>query len=74
MSIDLPSRIHCELVRLDSVKQRQVLAFIRSLKGTPQGVKGSELKRFAGTLTDADAQSMIKVVEAGCEQVDVGGW
>jgi hypothetical protein len=56
------------------VKQRQVLTFIRSLKGEPKGVQGSELKRFAGTLTQADAQSMIEAVEAGCEQVDVDEW
>ena len=74
MSADLPSQIHSELAGLDSVKQRQVLTFIRSLKGTPKGVQGCELKRFAGTLTQADAQTMIEAVEAGCEQVDVDEW
>jgi hypothetical protein len=74
MSADLPSQIHSELAGLDSVKQRQVLTFIRSLKGTPKGVQGFELKRFAGTLTQADAQTMIEAVEAGCEQVDVDEW
>jgi len=74
MSVDIPSQIHSELAGLDSVKQRQVLAFIRSLKGAPKGVQGSELKRFAGTLTQVDAQAMIKAVEAGCEQVDVDEW
>jgi len=74
MSVDLPSQIHSELAGLDSFKQRQVLTFIRTLKGARKGVLGSELKRFAGTLTQVDAHAMIKAVEAGCEQVDVDEW
>jgi hypothetical protein len=74
MSTDLPSQIHSELAGLDATKQRQVLAFIRTLKQVPKGIPGSELKEFAGTLTDADARSMIEAIEAGCEQVEADGW
>jgi hypothetical protein len=74
MSTDLPSQIQSELIGLDALKQRQVLAFVRSLKGTPNGITGAELKQFAGTLTDVDAKSMMEVIKAGCEQVDADGW
>ena len=74
MSADLPSQIHSELAGLDAAKQRQVLAFVRTLKQAPRGILGSELKEFAGTLSEADARSMIDAIEAGCEQVDADGW
>ena len=74
MSTDLPTQIQAELIGLDALKQRQVLAYVRSLKGSPKGVTGAELKRFAGTLTHADAKSIIEAIKAGCEQVDADGW
>jgi len=74
MSTDFPSQIHSEVAGLDTTQQRQVLAFVRSLQQAPKGILGSELKGFAGTLSEADAKSMIEAIEAGCEQVDSDGW
>jgi len=74
MSTDLPSQIHSELAGLDATKQRQVLAFVRTLRQAPKGISGAELKGFAGTLSEVDARSMIEAIEAGCEQVDPNGW
>jgi len=74
MSTDLPSQIHSELDGLDAEKQRRVLAYVRTLKQAPKGMTGAELKKFAGTLSTADAKSMIDAIEAGCEQVDPNGW
>ena len=74
MSTDLPSQIHSEIDELDVEKQRQVLAYLRALKQAPKGMTGAELKKLAGTLSKADAKSMIDAIEAGCEQVDPNGW
>jgi hypothetical protein len=74
MSADLPSQIQSEITGLDASKQRQVLDFVRALKQPPKGLLGSDLKEYAGTLSEADARSMIEVIEAACEQVDADGW
>lgn len=48
MSTDLSSQIHSELTGLVATKQRQVLAFVRTLKKTPKGLPGlSYLDVFA---------------------------
>jgi len=74
MSIELPLLIRSELDGLDVKKQRRVLAFVLALKQSPKGILGADLKEFAGTLSEADAKSMIVVIEAGCEQVDPHDW
>jgi hypothetical protein len=74
MSTDLLSQLHTEISELDVVKQRQLLAYLRELKKVPQGMTGAELKKLAGTLSTADAKSMMEAIEAGCEQVDPNGW
>ena len=74
MSSDLPSQIHSELAGLDSTKQRQVLAFVRTLKQYPAAVTGKQLKQFSETLSEADAKLMADSIESGCEQVDTDGW
>ena len=84
MSADLPSQIHSELSGLDTTNQRRVLDFVRTLKQTskeqtskeqtPKGVLGAKLKGLAGTLSEAEAQSMIEAIQAGCEQVDPDRW
>jgi len=74
MSIELPSLIYSELYGLDVEKQRRVLAFVRTLKQSPKGMSGADLKRFAGSLSETDAKSMIDAIESGCEQVDAHEW
>jgi len=74
MSIELPLLIRSELDGLDVEKQRRVLAFVLALKQSPKGILGADLKEFAGTLSEADAKSMIVAIEAGCEQVDPHDW
>jgi len=74
MSIELPSLIHSELDGLDVEKQRRVLAFVRTLKQSPKGMSGADLKRFVGSLSEADAKSTIDAIESGCEQVYAHEW
>jgi len=63
------------LDQLPENSQRQVLHFAKSLANSgPVGVSGKELLPFAGILTEQEAQSLLQVVEEGCEQVDLHEW
>jgi hypothetical protein len=39
-----------------------------------QGVPLGELMKYAGTISDEDAQLMLKAIEAECERVDLNEW
>ena len=74
MTSDLPSKIHTELGDLGPDAQRQVLEYVRSFKQRPKGMSGAELRKYIGTISAADAKSMIDAIEAGCEQVNLDEW
>ncbi len=74
MNTDLPSQIQSEIIDLDVESQRQVLEYLRALKRATQGMTGVEVRRLAGTLSEADAKEMMAAIESGCEQVDPHGW
>ena len=63
------------LGRLPVEKQQQVLEFARTL-ATPhlQGVRGSELLRFAGTIDESDLDAMSHAIQDGCERIDADEW
>ncbi|MCC6455564.1 MAG: hypothetical protein IT328_11510 [Caldilineaceae bacterium] len=55
--------------------QQQVLSLVRSLDSTlEQGVPGSHLLQFAGTIPSSELDAMSKAIEQGCEQVDLDEW
>jgi hypothetical protein len=55
--------------------QEQVLSIVRALDQTsPRGIAGSELLRFAGTISTSDLEAMRHSIEQGCEQVDLDEW
>ncbi|MCY7393065.1 MAG: hypothetical protein LH647_16705 [Leptolyngbyaceae cyanobacterium CAN_BIN12] len=55
--------------------QQQVLEFARSLADSPvQGVPGSQLLRFAGTISPQDTESMREIIAQDCGQVDLNEW
>jgi hypothetical protein len=55
--------------------QWQVLEFARTLvKTEPQGTPGSQLLRFAGSISADDLQLMREAIEQDCEQVDLNEW
>ncbi len=61
--------------QLPEDRQRQVLNFARSLAySAPVGVPGKDLLRFAGILTEQEAQSLSQAIAEGCEQVDLREW
>jgi len=55
--------------------QKQVLIFAKTLTdSTVQGVPGSRLVRFAGTISPDDIALMREAIEQDCEQVDANEW
>lgn len=64
--------VHNELTtylgRLPVEQQRQVLDFARMLAaGSPRGVPGTDLLRFAGAIDAGDLESMWQAIEDGCD-------
>ena len=55
--------------------QQQVLQLVRTLDETlKRGTSGTQLVRFAKTIHKDELQLMSKVIEQGCEQVDLDEW
>ena len=63
------------LDRLPLEQQRQGLEFARTLATPPlQGVRGSTLLQFAGTIGESDLEAMSQAIEVGCERIDADEW
>lgn len=58
-----------ELERLTPAERGQVLDYIRSLKRTKRGVRGSSVLRFAGRIPKDDLERMRQVIEEDFERV-----
>ncbi len=81
-SATLDQELHQQFKLLAPNQQREVIDLVRLLASqssiVPQekrtGVPGSELLKFAGTLSDEDAAEMLQAIEEGCERVDPDDW
>lgn len=59
------------LRQLPVQQQRRVLEFARTLAASSlQGVGGSTLLQFAGTIDESDLDAMSQAIENGCERID----
>lgn len=75
MASSLRDNLIREIDRLPPKAQGRVLEFVRSLGDNElRGTPGTELARFAGTLSEADAAEMLAAVEDDCRQVDHERW
>ena len=58
--------------------QRKVLEYARDLgvnaQGHTQHASGTDLSRFTGTISDEDADIMLKGIEEAFERVDISEW
>jgi len=55
--------------------QKKVLEYARGLEPRrANGVTSKGLLKLAGTISDEDADTMIKAIEEGCERVDLNEW
>ena len=70
----ISTKIFDELNDLPLEQQRQVLAFTRSLKAHPKGVKGTSLLSFAGSISNDDLSQMKSAIQEGCEGIDPSEW
>ena len=69
-------QIDKELDVLTLDKQRKVLNFITHLSGSgiPPGVPGKKLIKFAGSLSEEDAEELSQIIQEGCEKIDYNEW
>jgi hypothetical protein len=80
--MNLEPRLQTELLgylgQLGQADQARVVDFARTLKDGAKprirGVPGTELAKFAGCISQEDAQEMIAAIEEGCEQIDASSW
>ena len=55
--------------------QQRVLEFVNALAlSQRKGPPGKQVLRFAGTISDEDAQAMLFAVAENCERVDADEW
>jgi hypothetical protein len=60
-----------ELEKLGAADQQRVMDFLRALgSAKPRGTPGSDLTRFAGTLSEESVVEMMAAIEDGCERID----
>jgi len=75
MDTSIRDKVVEQLSRMPQSLQKQVLEFAKTLTdSTVQGVPGSQLLRFAGTIPLDDIALMREAIEQDCEQVDANEW
>lgn len=76
-TFDYRSQIDNELQQLGMVAQHKVLEFAKSLRNSTNDSASAMvdlIAQFAGSIPIEDLHSMQRVIEDGCEQVDVNEW
>jgi hypothetical protein len=63
-----------EFLSLTPAQRAEVMGFIRSLKGRPQGTPGHELLKFKGLFPAEDLAEIEAAIEQGCEWIDHDAW
>lgn len=63
-----------DLDRLSPELQRRAQELVHGLVVRPAGTPGKDLVRFSGILDEEGAREMQRVIEEGCERVDLDAW
>jgi len=66
-----------DLDRMPPELQRRAQELVHGLAvstSRPKGTPGKDLLRFAGILDEEGAREMERVIEEGCERVDLDAW
>lgn len=75
MSDAVRDQIIEQLSGMSDEEQRRILEIARSMSSKPgDGVSGSSLLRFAGTISADDARRMSEAIEEDCERIDPDEW
>ena len=56
--------------------QKKVLEFIKILREptVANGTPGNNLMKFAGIMTEEEADELAQIIEDGCERIDYNDW
>ena len=70
------SQIMNELNKLDSIKQKDVLEYVKRLGSNKasKGVPGATMLQFSGWLDTDELKAIAKEIDENCEQVDPNEW
>ena len=75
MAQRIEKELHEQITRLKDDQQLRLLEFARRLSESPeQGVAGSALLRFAGTIEKDDIVTIGRAIDDGCEIVNPNEW
>jgi predicted AAA+ superfamily ATPase len=75
MNTVLREEIINNLNKLPVELQKKVKDFVDALISTiPKGTSGKSLAKYAGTLSNKDAQEFIDAIEDGCERINEDDW
>lgn len=75
--LSIKQQILDDLDRLPPELQRRAQELVHGLAvsaSRPEGTPGKELLRFAGILDEDAALEMERIIEEGCERVDLDAW
>lgn len=74
-SIDIKRELFKQITQMPTHLQFQLLDYAKKLAGFKlQGISGRDLLLFSGVISTQDARRISKVIEEGCEQVNVDEW
>lgn len=68
MSPKLQEELLQRMARLPEEEQQRVLAFVKDLTPTAEGISGKNLLKFSGVIGQADLQAMTKAIEEECKR------
>ncbi len=75
ISLDIKKKLIDDLNNLTFDSQKKVQEFAHALLVTQtRGQSGKEMLKFSGILKHDDAGELKKIIESGCEKVDINGW
>jgi hypothetical protein len=68
MSPKLQEELLQRMARLPEEEQQRVLAFVKDLTPTAEGISDKNLLKFSGVIGQADLQAMTKAIEEECKR------
>ncbi len=72
---EIKKKIIEDLNNLPFDSQKKVQEFAHALLITQsRGKSGKEMMKLSGTLSNDDAGELKRIIESGCEKVDVNEW
>ena len=75
ISLKIKKKLIDDLKNLPFDSQKKVQEFAHALLITQtRGKSGKEMVKFSGILNHDDAAELKRIIESGCERVDINEW